>query len=51
MSGSHESHDNHAASGPVAYEPPKDVDNMVLFVPMVLGITIAVTTVMAVIWF
>lgn len=48
MSGSHDSHDNH---GPSTYEPPKDIDNVVLFIPVVLGISIAVTVVMAVIWF
>ncbi len=48
MSGSHDSHDNQA---PSTYEPPKDIDNVVLFIPVVLGITVVVTVVMAVIWF
>ena len=51
MSGSHDTHDSHDAQGPAAYEPPKDIDNMVLFLPIVLGLSIAITVVMAVIWF
>ena len=48
MSGSHEPHET---QGPSTYEPPKDIDNMVLFIPVLLGISIATTVFMAVIWF
>jgi hypothetical protein len=50
LSHDHGAHDA-PASAPTAYEPPLDIDPIVLFIPPILGITLVTTVITAVIWF